>query len=136
MIKRSIKKAAVIGSGVMGSRIACHLANVGIQVLLSDIVPRELNAKEQAKGLTLEHPMVRNRIVNDALTFALKSNPSPIYDRKFIDRITTGNLDDDIAKIKDVDWIIEVVVENLDIKHKVFDNIEKGVKWKRALYKG
>lgn len=125
MRRRSIKKAAVVGSGVMGSRIACHLANVGIEVLLLDIVPRELNDKETKKGLSLDDKTVRNRIVNDALTFALKSNPSPIYSKAFVDRISTGNLEDDISKIKDADWIIEVVVENLEIKHKVFDNIEK-----------
>ena len=125
MKRRSIKKAAVVGSGVMGSRIACHLANVGIEVLLLDIVPRELNKVEEAKGLTLEHPAVRNRIVNEALQFAIKSNPSPIYHPSVLDRVSTGNLEDDITKIKDVDWIIEVVVENLEVKHKVFDNIEK-----------
>jgi len=124
-MRRSIKKAAVVGSGVMGSRIACHLANVGVEVLLLDISPRELSEKEQAKGLSLDHPMVKNRVVNDALKFALKSNPSPIYDKAFVNRISTGNIDDDLPKIKDVDWIIEVVVENLEIKHKVFDNIEK-----------
>lgn len=125
MKRRSIKKAAVVGSGVMGSRIACHLANVGIEVLLLDIVPRELNKVEEAKGLTLEHPAVRNRIVNEALQFAIKSNPSPIYHLSVLDRVSVGNLEDDITKIKDVDWIIEVVVENLEVKHKVFDNIEK-----------
>ncbi|MCP4522041.1 MAG: 3-hydroxyacyl-CoA dehydrogenase [Cytophagales bacterium] len=122
---RKIEKIAVLGSGVMGSRIACHFANIGVNVLLLDIVPRELNAKEEAKGLSLEHPAVRNRIVNDALSFAVKSNPSPIYHKKFLDRVTTGNFDDDLAKISDVDWIIEVVVENLDIKKKVFTNVEK-----------
>lgn len=125
MKRRAIKKAAVIGSGVMGSRIACHLANVGIEVLLLDVVPKEVNAQEAAKGLTLESPFVRNRIVNEALQFALKSSPSPVYDMSSVSRILTGNLDDDISKIKDVDWIIEVVVENLAVKHIVFDNIEK-----------
>jgi len=78
-MKRTIKKVAVLGSGVMGSRIACHFANVGLEVLLLDIVPREPNAAEAAKGLTTDHPAVRNRIVNDALAFAIKSNPNPLY---------------------------------------------------------
>ena len=122
---RRIKKIAIIGSGIMGSGIACHFANIGVEVLLLDIVPRELTAKEKAKGLTLEDKIVRNRLVNDALTTSLKSKPSPIYSQKFASRITTGNLDDDIAKIADVDWIMEVVVERLDIKKLVFEKLEK-----------
>lgn len=125
MAKRRIKKVAVIGSGIMGSGIACHFANIGVDVLLLDIVPRELTAKEEAKGLTLEDTAVRNRIVNDSLTAALKSKPSPIYSQAFANRITTSNLEDDIAKVKGVDWIIEVVVERLDIKKQVFENLEK-----------
>ena len=125
MAKRRIKKVAVIGSGIMGSGIACHFANIGVDVLLLDIVPRELNDKEKAKGLTLEDKVVRNRMVNDSLKAALKSKPSPIYNQSFANRITTGNLEDDIAKVKDVDWIIEVVVERLDIKKQVFENLEK-----------
>ena len=125
MSKRRIKKIAIIGSGIMGSGIACHFANIGVDVLLLDIIPRELNAKEQAKGLTLEDKVVRNRLVNDALTASLKSKPSPIYKQSFKNRITTGNLEDDIAKVKDVDWIMEVVVERLDIKQQVFENLEK-----------
>ena len=122
-MKRSIKKVAVLGSGVMGSRIACHFANIGVQVLLLDIVPRELNDKEKSKGLDLNHPAVRNRIVNDAFTAAIKSNPSPIYSKSFINRVNTGNFDDDIAKIKDCDWILEAVIERLDIKKQVFENV-------------
>ncbi len=124
-MKRSIKKVAIIGSGIMGSGIACHFANIGVEVLLYDIVPRELTAKEKAKGLTLEDKAVRNRLVNDSLKASLKSKPSPIYNQKFADRITTGNLEDDLHKIAAVDWIIEVVVERLDIKQKVFEQIEK-----------
>ncbi|MGY3793565.1 3-hydroxyacyl-CoA dehydrogenase NAD-binding domain-containing protein [Aquimarina sp. 433] len=124
-MKRVIKKVAVVGSGIMGSGIACHFANIGVEVLLLDIVPRELNDKEKAKGLTLESKVVRNRLVNDSLTAALKSKPSPIFSQKFAARITTGNLEDDIAKVADVDWIIEVVVERLDIKKQVFENLEK-----------
>ncbi len=124
-MKRHIKKVAVIGSGIMGSGIACHFANIGVEVLLLDIVPRELNKLEEKKGLTLENKSVKNRIVNDSLKNSLKSKPSPIYDQKFASRISTGNLDDDLHKIKNVDWIIEVVVERLDIKKQVFENIEK-----------
>jgi len=125
MKTRRIKKIAIIGSGIMGSGIACHFANIGVEVLLLDIVPKELNDKEKAKGLTLEDKTVRNRLVNDALMAALKSKPSPIYNQKFAQRITTGNLEDDIAKVAEVDWIMEVVVERLDIKKMVFENLEK-----------
>ncbi|MBG49583.1 MAG: 3-hydroxyacyl-CoA dehydrogenase [Pseudozobellia sp.] len=124
-MNKHINKVAVIGSGIMGSGIACHFANIGVEVLLLDIVPRELNEKEKAKGLTLNDKVVRNRLVNDSLTAALKSKPSPIYHQKFASRITTGNLEDDIAKVSKVDWIIEVVVERLDIKKQVFENLEK-----------
>ena len=122
---RRIKKVAVVGSGVMGSRIACHFANIGVEVILLDIVPRELNAFESKKGLTLENPAVRNRIVNESLMEAVKSKPSPLYSQKFAKAISTGNLEDDLAKIKDCDWVIEVVIERLDIKKQVFANIEK-----------
>jgi len=124
-MKRPIKKVAVIGSGIMGSGIACHFANIGVEVLLLDIVPRELTDIEKAKGLTLESKIVRNRLVNDSLKASLKSKPSPIYNQKFASRISTGNLDDDLHKIKDVDWVMEVVVERLDIKKLVFEKIEK-----------
>ena len=122
---RRIKKVAIIGSGIMGSGIACHFANIGVEVLLLDIVPRELNEKEKAKGLSLKDGVVRNRLVNEALKTSLKSKPSPIYSQKFADRIKTGNIEDDLHKIKDVDWIMEVVVERLDIKQQVFEKIEK-----------
>jgi len=125
MSNRRIKKVAIVGSGIMGSGIACHFANIGVDVLLLDIVPKELNEAEKAKGLTLNDKSVRNRIVNDSLATSLKSKPSPIYHQRFVDRITTGNLEDDIAKVKDVDWIMEVVIERLDIKKQVFENLEK-----------
>lgn len=124
-MKRIIKKVAVIGSGIMGSGIASHFANIGVEVLLLDIIPKEPNEAEQKKGLTIENKSVRNRLVNDNLTAALKSSPSPIYHQKFANRITTGNTTDDLEKIKDVDWIIEVVVERLDIKKAVYEQIEK-----------
>jgi 3-hydroxyacyl-CoA dehydrogenase len=114
--KRIIKKVAVLGSGVMGSRIAYHFANIGLQVLLLDIVPKDAPAGDKK---------ARNKIVDDALAFALKSNPSPIYSKVFAKRISTGNFDDDMSKITDCDWVIEVVVERLDIKQKVFETVEK-----------
>ena len=122
---RRIKKVAIVGSGIMGSGIASHFANIGVEVLLLDIIPRELNEKEKAKGLSLKDSVVRNRLVNEALKTSLKSKPSPIYSQKFAHRITTGNIEDDLHKIKDVDWIMEVVVERLDIKQQVFEKIEK-----------
>ena len=117
MEKRIIKKVAVLGSGVMGSRIACHFAGIGLQVLLLDIVPKE--AVESKK------PSERNKIVNDALTTAIKSNPSPVYHKNVIKKITTGNFDDDMKKISDCDWVIEVVVERLDIKKQVYEKVEQ-----------
>lgn len=124
-MNRHIRKVAIVGSGVMGSRIACHFANIGCEVVLLDIVPRDLSELEKKKGVTEDSPVFRNRIVNEALQFALKSNPSPIYRKSFATRIVTGNLDDDLSKIKDCDWIIEVVIERLDIKQQVFEKIEK-----------
>ncbi|NCT18603.1 MAG: 3-hydroxyacyl-CoA dehydrogenase [Flavobacteriaceae bacterium CG_4_8_14_3_um_filter_34_10] len=125
MSKRRINKVAVIGSGIMGSGIALHFANIGVEVLLLDIVPRELNETEKKKGLSLKDKAVRNRLVNDSLLGAIKSKPSPTYHANFAKRITTGNLEDDIAKVKDVDWIIEVVIERLDIKQQVFATLDK-----------
>ena len=125
MSKRRINKVAVIGSGIMGSGIACHFANIGVEVLLLDIVPFSLTEKEKVKGLTLEDKVVRNRLVNDALAASIKSKPAPLYHKKFASRITTGNLEDDIEKVATVDWIIEVVVERLDIKKQVFEKLEK-----------
>lgn len=124
-MNRHIRKVAVLGSGVMGSRIACHFANVGCEVVLLDITPRELNPEELNKGLTLDSKAVRNRIVNQALDFALKSNPSPIYRKSFANRIVTGNFEDDMALITSCDWVIEVVIERLDIKQQVFAKVEE-----------
>jgi 3-hydroxyacyl-CoA dehydrogenase len=124
-MNRHIKKVAVLGSGVMGSRIACHFANVGCEVLLLDIVPFELTEEESKKGITSDNKVFRNRIVNQSLDSTLKSNPSAIYRKAFANRITTGNFDDDMDKISTCDWIIEVVVERLDIKQQVFEKVEK-----------
>ena len=115
---RTIKKVAVLGSGVMGSRIACHFANVGLQVLLLDIIPPELKEEEKA------NPAKRNSLVNAALQTAIKSNPSPIYKTSFVSRIKTGNFEDNITEIKDCDWILEAVVERLDIKQQLFEKVE------------
>lgn len=115
-MNRLIKKVAVLGSGVMGSRIACHFANIGVQVLLLDIVPKDAPADDRK---------ARNKMVQDALSFALKSNPAPLYRKSFASRITIGNLEDDLPKISDCDWVIEVVIERLDIKQQVFTQVEK-----------
>jgi len=125
MQKRTIKKVAVLGSGVMGSRIACHFAGIGLQVLLLDIPPKELTEAEIKKGVTLDKPVVKNRIVNDALAAALKSNPSPVFTKDIVKNITTGNFEDNMKDIANCDWTIEVVVERLDIKKLVFDEVEK-----------
>ena len=116
-MKRSIKKVAILGSGVMGSRIACHFAGIGVNVLLLDMVPKE--AIESTK------PQERNKLVNDALQAALKSNPSPVYTKATAKKITTGNFDDNLPEIAAVDWIIEVVVERLDIKQMMYEKVEK-----------
>ena len=125
MRRFNIQKVAVLGSGIMGSRIACHFANIGLEVLLLDIVPREPNEAEQKKGLTLDSPPIRNRIVNDSFQTAIKSRPAPLYDESFASRVTLGNFDDDLSKIADYDWVIEVVVENLDIKKQLFEKVEQ-----------
>ena len=114
-MKRNIKKVAVLGSGVMGSRIACHFAGVGLQVLLLDIQPKPEEGKK----------FDPNKIVNDALAAALKSNPSPVYTKDAAKKIKTGNFTDHMKDIASADWVIEVVVERLDIKKSVFDEVEK-----------
>lgn len=124
-MNRAIRKVAVVGSGVMGSRIACHFAGIGVQVLLLDIVPKELNEAEKAKGLTPESKQFRNRIVNDALQATLKGKPSAVYTKDIIKNISTGNIDDDLPKIADCDWVIEAVIERLDIKQQIFTKIEQ-----------
>lgn len=118
MTKR-IKKAAVLGSGVMGSAIACHLANIGLEVLLLDIVPFNLDDKQKTVKAA------RNSIVNTALATAVKSKPAPLYDAAFVSRISTGNFTDDMSRISDCDWVIEVVVERLDIKQQIFAQVDQ-----------
>ena len=123
-MNRSIRKVAVLGSGIMGSRIACHFANIGVEVLLLDIVPREPNDAEKAKGFTTEHPAVRNRIVNEAFQNTLKSNPAALYSPSFANRVKLGNFDDNLAEIKNYDWVIEVIVENLAIKQSLYEKVD------------
>jgi 3-hydroxyacyl-CoA dehydrogenase len=116
-MKRVIKKVAVLGSGVMGSRIACHFAGLGVQVLLLDIVPNEVKESDKKS--------LRNKIVNDSLQAAVKSNPSPVYTKDVINRISTGNFDDNLKEISSCDWIIEVVVERLDIKRSLYEKVDQ-----------
>ena len=123
--KRIIKNVAVLGSGIMGSRIACHFANAGLNVLLLDILPKELSEAEKAKKITTDSPAFRNRIVNDALLLAIKSNPSPLYKKSFSSRIRTGNFEDNLKEIANSDWIIEAVIENIDIKKGIFERVDK-----------
>ena len=124
-MNRVIKKVAVLGSGIMGSRIACHFANRGVEVLLLDIVPQQLTEEEAKSGLSLKDMKVKNRIVNNSLQTTLSSKPAALYDEKKKNLITTGNFEDDMPKISEYDWIIEVVVEKLDIKKKVYEMVEK-----------
>ena len=129
-MNRTIRKVAVLGSGIMGSRIACHFANIGIEVLLLDIAPRELTDDEKKKGLALDHPAVKNRIVNSAFDATLKSNPASLFSKKFASRITLGNFTDDMSKIKNYDWTIEVVVENLRFGLRPLNEWEYPKCWK------
>ncbi len=124
-MNRTIRKVAVLGSGIMGSRIACHFANIGVDVLLLDIAPKELSEEEKKKGLTLDHPVVKNRIVQSSFDATLKGSPAPLYSKKFASRVKLGNFTDDMSKIKNYDWTIEVVVENLDVKKMVYAEVEK-----------
>jgi 3-hydroxyacyl-CoA dehydrogenase len=124
-MKKTIKKIAVLGAGIMGSRIALHFANIGCEVLLLDMVPKELTEAEKAKGLTIEHPKVRNRIVNDLFLAACKASPSPVYSSKTTQYVALGNFEDDMQKISNVDWIVEVVVEKLEIKKIIYGQVEK-----------
>lgn len=127
-MNRKIKEVAVLGSGVMGSRIAAHFANIGCKVFLLDIVPKEPTDSEKKDGLSVSDKIVRNRIVNDNLKNVLSAKPSPIYHKDFSSRIITGNFEDDLKYLSNADWIIEAVVENLEIKKSVFDIIEKSRK--------
>lgn len=124
-MKRRIKHITVLGSGIMGAGIAAHFANIGVEVLMLDIVPSELNETEQKKGISKDDKAFRNRIATENLAKLKKSSPALLYSPKFADRISVGNFEDDLKKIKDTDWIIEVVVERLDIKKSVYEKIEQ-----------
>ncbi|MFM1653124.1 3-hydroxyacyl-CoA dehydrogenase NAD-binding domain-containing protein [Brevibacillus sp. B_LB10_24] len=123
-MERKIRKAAVLGSGVMGAGIAAHLANAGIPTYLLDVVPGGLTAEEAKKGLTLEHPAVRNRIAQSGKDRLLKAKPAPLYDRANLALITVGNMEDHLSLLAEADWIIEAVVENLEVKKQVFSAVE------------
>ena len=122
---RRIEKVAVLGAGTMGARIAAHLANAGIPCFLLDIAPRELNAEEKAKGLTLESPAVRNRIVRAGLEAAKKARPAAFFTAETPQLITIGNFEDNLGWCGEVDWIIEAVAENLEIKRALFERVEQ-----------
>ncbi|MDQ8736165.1 3-hydroxyacyl-CoA dehydrogenase NAD-binding domain-containing protein [Paenibacillus sp. LHD-38] len=119
-----IRKAAVIGSGVMGAGIAAHLANAGMRVVLLDVVPQKLTAEEERQGLTLADAKVRNRLAAAAVARMSKASPAQLYDPSWTSRITPGNLDDHLAALSEADWIVEAVVERLDIKREVLAKIE------------
>jgi len=119
MMKYRLKKVAVLGSGVMGSGIACHLANVGMEVLMLDMVTPNLDSSQSKVKAQ------RNKMVDMALQNSIKSKPAPLYHNSFASRIRTGNFEDDFEQIQDADWIIEVVVENLKIKKQIFEKVEQ-----------
>lgn len=122
---RKIRKVAVLGAGVMGAQIACHFANIGLEVLLLDMPPKELNDAESKAGLSIDHPKVRNRLVNEMFVKATKLKPAPLYLKTFVNRITTGNFEDDLNKIAECDWVIEAIIENLAIKQELYTKIEE-----------
>lgn len=119
-----IKKVAVMGAGVMGSTIAAHLANVGIPCYLMDIVPKELTEEEENRKLTLESPQVRNRFATWGKEKTLKSKPAAFYSSRDAELITVGNFEDNMEWVRDVDWVIEAIIEDLDIKRHFFKNLE------------
>ncbi len=123
-----IKRAGVLGAGVMGATIAAHMANAGLEVVLLDIVPKELNEEETQKGLTLDSPQVRNRIARQGLESLYKTKPAPFLQNDYARLIEVGNFEDDMDKLGDCDWVIEVVVENMDIKKKVLPNVASHLK--------
>jgi len=120
---RQINRVAVLGAGVMGATIAAHLANAGLDVLLFDMVPKELNSEEEAGGLSLDTPQVRNRIAATGLAGLLKMKPAPLYLKEYASQIEIGNFDDDLPRLKDCDWVVEVIIEHLPIKQSLFEKV-------------
>lgn len=124
-MKRNIRKVAVLGSGTMGAQIACHFANIGLEVYLLDIIPKELTHKEEKSGITKNDKAFRNRIVDENLKKTLDTNPSPVYKKDYAKRISTGNFEDDLHLLGDCDWILEAIIEDLDIKKDLFSKVEQ-----------
>src|SRR5204863_6820067 len=124
-VSYKIEKAAVLGAGTMGAQIAAHLANAGVEVLLLDITPKELTREEEAKGLTLESKPVRNRIANAGLEAAKRIKPAAFFSQSLVGLVSTGNFEDDLEKAGKADWVIEAVIENLEIKRSLFEKLEK-----------
>jgi len=124
-MRRKIEKVAVLGSGIMGSRIACHFANAGFNVLLLDIAPKEFTEADKKAGFVEDSPKFRNKITDTHLQSAIKSNPSPLYHKSFAQRISIGNFTDNLKDIANFDWIIEVIIEDLNIKRTLFEQVEK-----------
>jgi len=120
-----IRNVVVIGAGTMGAAIAAHLANVGIPAFILDIVPNQLTADEEAKGLTLEHPAVRNRIVNEGWQRCIKARPANLFAPDVAERVTLGNVEDNFGWVGEADWIIEAIIERLDIKQQLMARIEE-----------
>ena len=118
-MKRHVRKVAVLGSGVMGSAIAAHFANAGVPSLVLDIVPKEPNEAEKASGLTLEDRAVRDRFAADSVKALLKAKPAPLFTPDRLALIEVGNLEDDLPRLEEADWVLEVVKEDLEIKKKV-----------------
>lgn len=125
MHNRTIKKVAILGSGIMGAQIACHFANIGVQALLLDMAFKESTEAHEASGKPGIPSSHKNRIAREGLEKAIKTNPAPLFDKSFASRITVGNFDDDMPKIQECDWVIEVVVERLDVKHIIFEQVDK-----------
>ncbi|MFZ1082514.1 MAG: 3-hydroxyacyl-CoA dehydrogenase/enoyl-CoA hydratase family protein [Candidatus Kryptoniota bacterium] len=122
---RPIRKAAVLGAGVMGAQIAAHLANAGVISYLFDIVPKELTDDEKKKGLTINDKEVRNRFASTSLKRALELKPAPFFTSEKANYITVGNFDDDLRKISEVDWIIEVIVESIELKRELMKKVDQ-----------
>src|ERR671921_465975 len=121
----TIKRVVLIGCGTMGGGIAAHAANAGLRVHLLDVAPKELTPEEERKGLTLESPQVRNRIVNASLERLKKSRPAAFFTPEAAELVTVGNLEDDFGRVGEADWIVEAIVEQLEPKRELMARIER-----------